>query len=346
MATLTADDIADLVAGTLKDLGRLNFQQIAQNLVHYEVFSKWFKKDKIAFDSGIGIQRTLMNRLATGTARHVGYLEADRVNIQNHLTTMSVPWRHLTTNWGLIYQTDILMNRGPSLITSVIKPRRAGAMIDMIEELERRAWAAPPTSSDKELPYGLPYWVVVNATTGFNGGAASGHTTVGGVDLTASPTFKNYTAQYAAVSKTDLIAKLRTAHRSIRFISPISSNDYTKGAGERYRLYVNETTIASIENVGESQNENLGRDIASMDGTMVFKKHPIIYVPTLDAVTTNPVYMIDHSTFTPVVLKGDFLRESAAKECPTNHNLYEIFVDLTYNYVCIDRRRNAVLATA
>lgn len=343
MATITPDDIADLVSSTLKDLGRMKFQQIAQSLTHYEVFSKWFKKDKVGFDDGIGIQRTLMNRIESGTARHVGYLEEDRTNIGDYVTQMSVPWRHLTTNWAMVYQTDILMNRGKSLIFNVIKPRRAAALLEMVEELENRAWSAPSSSSDKDYPYGLPYWLVKNATTGFNGGAPSGHTTVAGVNLTTSPTFKNYTAQYVSVTKTDLIAKLRTAHRKCRFISPISIEDYRGGQGDRYRLYVNETTISSIESVGESQNENLGRDIASMDGQMVFKKHPIIYVPKLDSDTTNPVYMVDHSTFMPVVLKGDFLRESEARQSARQHNVYQVFVDLTYNYICVDRRRNAVM---
>ncbi len=81
MATLAAADIADLVAGTLRDLGPLKFQQIAQNLQYYEVFSKWFKKDKVAFDSGYGIQKTLMNKLDSSSSKHVGLLDTDQVNI-------------------------------------------------------------------------------------------------------------------------------------------------------------------------------------------------------------------------------------------------------------------------
>lgn len=345
MSVLTAKDINDLVAGTLDDLGRLKFQQIAQNLVHYEVFSKWFKKDKVAFDSGIGIQRTLMNKLDSQAARHVGLTDDDQVNIPDVIDQLTVPWRQVQTSWALIYQTDILMNRGSALVFNVIKPRRAAAMLALVEELENKAWATPG-ASNKVNPYGLPYYVVKNATTGFNGGAPTGHTTVAGVSLTDSPTFKNYTAQYTSISKANLIKKLRTAHRKTRFISPITIDDYRGGLGERYRCYVNESTISDIEDIGEGQNENLGRDIATMDGTMVFRKHPIIWVPKLDEDTQNPFYMIDHSTFYPVCLRGDYLRESEATKAPNQHNVFQIFVDLTYNYVCLDRRRNSVLATA
>jgi hypothetical protein len=70
---------------------------------------------------------------------------------------------------------------------------------------------------------------------------------------------------------------------------------------------------------------------------------PIIRVPKLDEATNDPMYLIDHSTFYPVVLKGDYLRESDPKQNEESHNAYSIHVDLTYNYVCLDRRRNAVM---
>lgn len=338
---LTDLDIADLVAGTLRELGRMKFQQIAQNLQDYEVFPTWFKKDKVTFDSGIGIQRTLMNRLS-GAASHVGLLDPDNVNITDVLDQLQVPWRHAQTSWGFIHQ-ETLMNRGEALIVNIIKPRRTAAMIDLVEELENKAWASPSSSSDKLNPFGIPYWIVKNSSTGFNGGAPSGWTDVAGVSLTDSPTFKNYTGQYAAVSKPDLIKKLRTAKRKCNFKSPIDINDYRNGKGQRYRLYTNESVVASFEDIGESQNENLGRDIASIDGVqMTFRGHPIRWIPKLDEDTTNPVYGVDHSTFMPVCLKGDYLRESRAKQAPNQHNVYEVFVDLTYNYLCLDRRRNWV----
>src|SRR3990167_364995 len=342
---LTAQDVADVVATTLYDLGPMKMQQIGQARQYYEVYSKRFKKDKVTFESGQGIQRTLMNRVDQEAAAHVGYTDPGSVNIVNVIDQLQIPWRHLRGQWGLIYQTDILMNSGKALVLNVIKPRRLAAMLRIIELIEDSGFSSPSSSSDKTEPFGIKYWVVKNNTTGFNGGAASGHTTVGGVDLSDSPTFKNYSAQYTTVSKTDMIKKWRAAHPKCRFISPITVQDYRGSMGERYRNYVNETTISVLEDVGEAQNMNLGRDVASMDGQMTFKRSPIMWVPKLDDDTTNPVYMIDHSTFYPVVLKGDYLREGAATPSPLQHNTYQVFVDLSYNILCVDRRRNAVLAT-
>ena len=106
--------------------------------------------------------------------------------------------------------------------------------------------------------------------------------------------------------------------------------------------------MSGIEDLGEAQNENLGKDIASMDGVMVFKRNPVIYVPKLDDNTdqTDPVYMLNMSTFYPVCLKGDYLRETEPEKAPNQHNVFVIHVDLTWNVLCDDRRRNALLATA
>ena len=339
MATLTATGIADLVVTTLRDLGRLKFQQIAQSLQDYEVFSKWFRKDKVVFDSGIGIQRTLMTK-TSGAARFVGLLEEDSVNIPDVLTQLQVDWRHLTTSWAFIYQ-ETLMNRGRAMVLNVIEPRRADALLSMVAEIEDKSWACPAYGTTKE-PYGVPYWIVTNATEGFNGGAPSGYTTVGGVNPSTYTTWKNWTAQYVTVNRTDLLKKMRTAHRKCNFKSPININDYRGGNGNRYRIYAGETVVSSLEDIATDQNENLGRDIAQLDNTVVFRNHPIIWIPKLDADTTYPLYMIDHQSFMPVCLRGDYLRESQALRGPNQHNAFQFFVDLSFNFLCIDRRRNAV----
>lgn len=357
MAILQAADVADVVIGTLRNLGRMKFQQIAQNLQQYEVMAQWFRKDKMTFQSGRGINRQLMNKLSN-QARHRGLLDTDAGDIPDLLDQITVDWRHADTKWVIVYQTDILMNSGEELVTNVIQPKRADAMISLAEELEEKAFAIA-SSSNKTDPWGLPYWIVTNSSTGFNGGAPSGHTTVGGVDLSDSPTFKNYTAQYTNVSKSDLIKKMRSGHRKVRWKSPVNIDDYRQMAGPDFRIYCKEATLSSFEDIGEAQNENLGRDLAPMGGvrdvryvndTIVFRKIPIINAWQLDdsafTAANNPVYMVDHTTFYPVCLKGDFLRESPPEKAPGQHNVWRVFVDLTYNYICIDRRRNAVFDTA
>lgn len=364
MATVTPQDVADLIESILPDLDRMNWEQIAQNLQDYEMMSHWLQKDRVTFEGGIAIRKNLLARTG-GAASHTGITDTDSASIPDLMEHIQVPWRHAQTSWAYHYQTDILMNRGTARINETVKPRRIASMIDLAAELESKAWQVPNTT-DKLNPYGLPYWIVYNATTGFTGSYPTGpdavaHTTIGGLDLNDAPNFKNYSANYTTVSKTDLIPKMRTAQRKTRFMSPVSKEDMTSQRGRDRRIYANETTISSFETIGESQNENLGRDLApytagghdvkDMDGTLVFRKIPIIWVPQLDDTTTftacsNPVYMIDHSVFFPYCLKGDYLRESPPEKVPDQHNMWRVFVDLSYNFVCSNRRRCAVFATA
>lgn len=340
MATLTDSDILDLVAGTQNDLGEPNFGQIAQNLQEYEVMPKWLKSDKVVVDSGIGIQRALMNKLPVNAAAHVGLGEVDDVDVTDLMTKINVPWRHAKTYWAF-ERRETLMNRGKRLVFNVIKPRRLGAMVALAEELETKAFASPSGTNEVD-PYGIPWWITMAATTGFNGLAPTGHTTKGGINPTTETKWRNYTGTYSVVGKTDLIKTMRTGYKKCKWRSPVQQSD-VRTFGDKYRIYTDEETSSDFDDVGESQNENLGRDVASMDGQTVFKRHPIVWIPQLDStpVATNPVYMINHDTFYPVVLKGDFLRESEPSIKGDQHNVIVVYVDLTYNYICLDLRRNA-----
>jgi len=333
-------DIADMITTTLHDLGRGRFHQIAQELAEYFVMPDILKKGRIRIQtSGIGIKETLMTSIG-GTSRWVGMLEEDVVNWSDVLDQLTVNWCRMTDNMAW-ERRMLLENRGEARINNVIKPQRVAMMLRIAAGLEAGFFAAPD-ASDIKVPWGLRYWVVKNATTGFNGGLPSGFSTVGGVSLSDSPTFKNYTFQYTNITKQDLITKLRTAHRKTNWRSPYKTSEMISEFGDRRVLQVNEATISKIEDVGEAQNENLGRDVASMDDRIVFKRHPIQYIPYLDADTTNPVYMLDKNTITPIVLKGDYLRESDAIRSPKQHNVFEVHVDLTINFICTNRRANAV----
>jgi hypothetical protein len=337
---LTDANIADMITTTLHDLGRGRFHQIAQELVEYYVLPRLLRKGNVRIQrSGIGIKETLMTKTG-GAARWVGLNEEDAVQYSDVLDGLTVVWCRLTDN--MTWERRMLLeNRGEARINDVIKPQRVAMMLRIATALEEGYFGAPD-ASDVKKPWGLKYWIVKNATTGFNGGLPSGFSTVGGVSLTDSPTFKNYTFQYTDVSKGDLIKKLRTAHRKTNWRSPYKTSQMMSEFGNRRQLFLNEVTISNIEDVGEGQNENLGRDIASMDDRIVFKRHPLIYIPYLDDDTTNPIYMNDTDTIKPIVLKGDYLRETDAQRSPRQHNTFEVHVDLSVNFVCTNRRANAV----
>lgn len=340
---ITVDNVADHLIATLRELGWLHWSQIAQALTDYEMMQHMLKEDKLIIDSGSGIKRTLMDK-TIGAARHKGAYDEDQGNIGDHLVELDVPWRHADTTWQVHFVHDVLMNSGKQMVNNVIMPRRAGAMIDLAAELEDKCWAAPAVGNDTE-PYGIPYWLVKNATTGFNGGYPGSHTDIAGINLTNHPNFKNYTFKYTGVvTEADALRLMRAAHLAIRFKSPIGVPEFRGAKGQRYRIYVNDETYLQMEDVAMQRNDNLGTNLAaisSVDGVPTFKKHPIVNVPKLNADTQYPIYMLDRATIYPVVLEGDHLRETV-REIPNKHNLTRTITELTYNFLCTDRRQNAV----
>ena len=340
MPALTFSEVLDHAVATLQNFGSPKFSQIAATLQRYEIMGKWLKSDKVTITDGKSISRALMTQ-AGSAARHVGLFSVDNVNVYDHLASLDVPWRHIETSWA-VDKAEVLANKGKSLIVNIIKPRRDGALIAAAKELEEKGWSAPGTTDDT-LPYGLTYWIVKNATAGFNGATPGSHTTVGGVNLTTHPSFKNYTFTFSTWDKAGVIKAMRTANRQIQWESPVDLDDFRKGTGQDLQIYVNGTAWEYLVDIGEQQNENLGRDLASLDGELTFHRHPIRWIPYLDTLESSAhgIYMVDHNTFYPVVLSGDYMVETSL-DAPSQHRVRQYFVDLTYNFICVDRRRNAV----
>lgn len=338
--------LADLVTATLNELGPYNaVQQICQKYQDYDVIPRWFKN--LQLGTGVAIQRQLMvgDGSNNGPAAHVAFTAEDTVNIPDILKKIVVEWVHAKTSWAVVRQ-EVLMNSGKEAILDYIQSQRNYAMLQLFTEMEEKAWGTAPTSSNTTDPWGIKYWLVQNATTGFYGGSPTGDSRIAGLLLTSLPgaqqQFNNYTFTYGAATASDLMPKLRTAYRAIRWRSPVAMKQYDEGPATNYCVYVNETTMGALEDIAAAQGDVGITDVSPIDGgDLVFKKHPIIHQWVLDADTNNPFYMVNHGSFKPRVLKGDNMEESMAT---TNnmHNVVSHFVDLTYNYENTNRRSNAV----
>lgn len=347
MAILQAEDIDDLITNTQKELNKGRFTQIAQKLQNYEGVSRLFSKDKVNFKSGTSINKNVMVK-DSGAARMVGLYSVDDVNNPAMMKSINVPWRHTETSWSLDI-VEGLMNRTPAEIVDMVIERHLGSMISMAALVEKEWWGEPTGTSDNSNVFGMTYWIVANATTGFNGG---NHTNFsagpGGLDSSVFTRWKNYTALYADITRADLVRKMKIGLHKVDFQTPTGLGDFRNGNGHRYRMYLSIENLTELEELAENQNERLGRDLSSMDGVTTFRGFPLIWAASLDGVTspTNPIYMIDTSTFRPVVLTGNFFRQTGPKEAPGQHNVRQSFLDLSWNVMCDDRRRNAVFVTA
>jgi hypothetical protein len=307
----------------------------------------------VGFQAGYGLQWNVMVNQSFA-AKMVGLFQVDQVNVGDVMAQATLPWRHATTNYA-IERREIAMNREPRRIVDLLKVRRADAMISLAEILETQLWSAPPSSTDSLNAMGIPYWIVPSTTQGFNGTNPSGFTAgAGNISSTTYPNWANYTDQYVDATKTDLMRRWRRAAVFCNFMSPVNADVPTYNTGNKYGYYTSYYVIGRLEELLEQQNDNLGKDIASMDGQCVFRRNPVVWAPKIEQLNgtvpyagsgfpTNPIYGVNWGVFRPIFLEGEYMKEQGPMMAPTQHTSMQVFVDLTFNLECRDRRRLFVL---
>lgn len=343
---LTVAEVADLIKTTRAAEGRLKFTSYAESLQEYEAYRNLILKKRTELQSGNAIETQVIMDPGEG-ARMTGLFGTDNVQIKDVWQKASVPWRHMTAQYGYEVR-EFLLNRDPARINDIVQSRRYVGMVNVAELLETQYWAAPTSSSDTLNMFGVPYWVTQSDTEGFNGANHSSFTAgKGGLSSTTYPRYKNYTAKYTVVSKQDLVKKMRTGFQQMGWRPILPGSEHWGAEKAKHVIYAPLSVIQSFEEIGESQNDNLGRDLAPMDGEMTFNGAPIRRAHKLEdsSVTNAPVYCLDHSTFQFVALKGDVLREGDPTPYGTSHNTLVVYIDLSANVVCRNLRRQAVFTT-
>jgi len=351
---LRPDQIADLVTTTLKDFPKDAWTDISLDLQDYIAMSRLLQENKVGFSGG-NMMEWQVRVQNSGAASNTGLYDTDDVSVVDQMKTATVPWSYQKTYFSYDEREDSLQ-QGWQRIVSLLKVRRLGALNDLAELLEENFWNRPAdTTTQSELlkPYGLPYWIVgesASATGGFNGGNPDGHSSgAGGLSSSTYGNWANWNATYSVVSKTDLIRQMREAATKCKFMAPHPYPDV--GTASRFAIYTNYNVIGTMEEVLESQNDNLGNDVASKDGQTVFRGTPVMWAPYLDANTltegsttiTDPVYGIDWGSFKCVFKTGEFMRESPPTQSPTQHRVKNVFIDTMQQFRCTDRRRQWVI---
>ena len=344
MATLATEDLVDLGITTLKQLGRGKWSDISTTLQKFVAMPQMMKKNKVVFDDGKSIQWNIQTGTSSA-AKAIGMFNVDNYLVTDTMTTAEVNWRHYTTNYEIARQ-EVTMNGGASKIVDLYKTRRHAALVAQARLFEEHFWSKPADSTDKLKLYGIFYWLVYSATTGFNGGNPAGFSAgAGGLSTLTVPNWANWTDQYVNVTKPDLIAKIRLALYKTNWISPV---DYPANMRDMdMALYTNYNVMNVFETLAENQNENLGPDIAKYDGMVVIKRHPIMAVPQLDTgtpATANPVIGIDWGAFQIAFLRGEYMNESKPRIVPNMHTVTVVDIDNTLNTYCSNRRSQFLIA--
>ena len=351
---LQATGVADVLISSLNELGRLKFTDLMSDYQNTIALKRIFKKKKTTFEDGAGpeFQFNLMYD-HNHSARHVpiGYVSV--VDIPNLMASGKMPWRHTTWNWA-VERRVIAMNKGNAKIIDIALEQRIGAFGAAVILFEETLWRCPSAANFSLYPVGIPYFVVKSSTDaatdttrdGFNGTVPSGYTYVANIDPTATNTvrYRNYADAYTNITKSDLIKKLRRAHYKTDFM-PLVDNIPQYDVGEDFGLYTNYKVVAAVEEILESQNDNLGNDVASKDGKAEFARIPFTPVKILDNDTDDPLYLLNWSNLGAKALQDEWMHE---KHFPAEANQPTISMtntDCTWNMYCNNRRKQAVLST-
>lgn len=345
MASLTLEQFADLVELQVRDYERTDYVSLLTDIQDHPAAKALLKKTRMSRDGAQAEGVYWKLRMKTAASwRHVTPTTPDAATITNDFVGMSAPWRKVEVGYAFL-EEEIDFNMSPNQIVNLVKAREAGCDFDFIEGLEVDFWNFP-LASDALAFYSLPYWCVKNATTGFNGGIPSGYTTVGGLSPTTYPRLKNYTAQYVDVTLDDFVAKARDMVDLTYFKPPVAGvPDLGQISGPSKSFYTTLSVRKKFADVADSRNDNLGPDVATMDGRVMFRGAEIVWVPALDADTTNPFYQIPWDVFKMMVKPGWWQKRTMLKPYPGQRNQVAVFKDSYLNFACFNRRALGVLAT-
>lgn len=349
---LSPEKIDDLVENTLRSYDKNSWTDISTSLQDYFATSNFLLDDKVGHTGGTRLQWQVKVR-NTGAAKVSGLYGVDDVQTKDVMKSVSVPWTKTTTNFGYDIDEEGFQSGDMHKIVDVMQTRRHAAITDWIELQEELFWSMPANTTDAEMmkPLGIPYWIVRNATTGFNGGNPSGHSDVAGLSASVYSNWRNFTGQYTNIAKRDLVKLLRKAVRQCNFKEPVSHPG--QSTRPRFSLATTEEVVEGLEEVLEEQNMNLGNDLASKDGMAVLRRFPVKWVPYLDQYSgastvhgKNPIYGIDRNSFKVKFKTGAWMRRSKPHVGTDSHTTRHVHFDTWMQYQCKNRRCNFVVSQA
>ena len=274
------------------------------------------------------------------SAKAVGLFETDGTALADTMISGTVPARHVNAHY--IYdQREPDFQRGGTAIVDLVRTRYVGMMVSLFELVEEFLWGVPD-AGDEKTPFGLQYWLTRDTTEGFHAGNHANFSSGrANIDSTTYTRWANWTNDYEEITKQDLIRSMRRGHRKTKFRSPVSHAQPQLG-GMSNGIYTNDTVLGLMEEILEDQNMNLGNDLASKDGKVLFKSTPVVYAPFLDGDSENPIYMLDWKWLAIGVMAGWENNLGKPYMVPNKHLVRRVDLDATLNMICTNLRRQAV----
>lgn len=343
---LQLEAIDDFVTATLQKFKRIKWTDLSSEYPSY-LAAKLIKERGVMEDGGRSIDFRVQTT-TSGTFRMTGLYDTDQTGVQDLLTSGTIPWRFMTVNWSYDLREPMFQSDRETIVR-LLQVREHAARTDMIHGLERQLWSSPSSSSDELNMHGIPYWIVKDATTtpggDFNGTAPSGHTTVGGINPSTTPGWRNWSFGYSQVTPEDLVAKLKKAMVFTEFEAPHPHPELKYSNSDRC-MYTTYTVVDQLERLAESRNENHGTDVARYMGQVTVAGVPVkvsFYLNANDS--SDPIYGVDFGYFRPFIQKGLNMYRQNVKAA-RQRMVRDVHLDMACNFGCVNRRRHFVGSTS
>ncbi len=340
MPSIQFSDIDDAVLCTQEHfIEKGSFLDLQHDLSDFVAVREMWKKRKKVFSGGHpwSFKAQIDHN---HSAKAVGLFEIDGTALTDTMISGTVPVRHVNAHY--IYdQREPDFQRGGTSIVDLVRTRYVGMMGSLFEKIEEYLWGVPD-AGDEKTPFGLKYWLLRNTSEGFNGeNHANFSSGRANIDSSIYTRWANWSNDYEEITKEDLVRSMRRAHRKIQFRSPVSHAEPVLG-GMSNGIYTNDAVLGLMEEILESQNMNLGLDLASKDGKTLFKSTPIVYAPFLDDDSENPVYMLDWKWLAIGVMAGWENNLGKPYMVPNKHLVRRVDLDASLNMIATNLRRQAV----
>lgn len=358
MAGITIDQAIDLGYATLQAFEQ-DAVEIALKHVTYEVVNRWFKGDKKQLDGGkkVTFDITLKD---TGNAEHYDMYASDTPNVASVNKEGEVNWVHFKNSFSYSIK-ELAMNRSNKRrIFNLFKNRRTNCARETADALEEAAWKTPSSSTDTVVPHGIPAWICQADADGSTGDfvgyvgdyttsddAESAYSSVGNISCTSTTNARwaNWYADHNNNLDDTLLKLLRRGFRKTGFQTPIVAKqaiDPNSGFSN-FRLYTSSVVLDEVEELATKSDDRLGADLGKYAGNVIFKGIPFVYVDALDTELTyvygaDPIFGVNHNHFYPVVLADENFRWNKPMNKVGQHNVFTVYLDLSYAYVCDNRR--------
>ena len=348
MENVLLSQATDILQATLTDF-RKKLPAMTYLYNSYAMFNSMWK-GRTRVEGGDRVERYITLH-EEGNAKHRGNWEEDTHNVLNIDEKIVADWVTASSNlsWNLV---EASINSGAARIYDVIANKYRNCMREIADEVYERMLSAPASSTDKLNPFGLPAWFPYG--TDDSTGSRNAYTglyldgndwNVGNLASSSSSNsrWSSYYADHNGDLDETIWVLLDRATRKLHFEAPMfpKSQDGTMSS-DKFSLYSNDNVIGNLNLLQAKSDDQMGFRVNSHFGVPTFKGMPLMYVDILDTAGTytygtDPIYMINHDLFYPIVLDGWDFKIGTPRQRDSQHLVLTVDVDLVYTYICESR---------